>query len=136
MPVCLVQSGDGVKGNVKRAIAHIRNRAFTSIIPDQPRPGPHGANARDIDNAPAASLLQRWHNRRNAKIDALDIHGKHLVELVLGHVQRRLVLVARARVVDQDVQPAELGDCDIDDLGPVGCGCYVRGHGGDVCRGG
>lgn len=83
--------------------SHIRNSPFTSIVPNQAGPGPHGTNTGDIDDASTASLLQSGHGSRQTQVDALDVDGEDPVELVLGDIQRRLVLVAGARVVDHDV---------------------------------
>lgn len=114
---------------------HIRNSSFTGVVPYQTRSRPHGSNAGNVDDTATTSLLQSGYGGRNAQIDTLDIDGKDSIELVLGHVQRWLVLVARPCIVDENVQAAELGYCRIDDLGPVFRRGDVGSQGGDVCGG-
>ena len=120
---------------MRRGEPYIRYRPFASIIPHQARSRAHGTNAGDIDNTPSAPLPQRWHHGGHAQINTLDIDRKHLIELVFGHVHRRLVLIAGPRVVDDDVQAAELRDRRVDDFRPVRRRRHVGGHGRDVCSG-
>jgi hypothetical protein len=100
MPIC--------RNAPKTRGTYICNSALRSIIPYQARPRPNRPNTRNIDYRASAPLLQRRHRGRNTKKHALDIHGETLVELRLRHLRRRLVPIARARVVDHDVQSAEL----------------------------
>ena len=93
---------------LKTRDTHICNSAFRSIIPHQARPRSNRPNTRNVDYCASTPLLQRRHRGRNTEKHALDIHGETLVELRLRHLCRRLIPIARACVVDHDIQSAEL----------------------------
>ena len=118
----------------QKARTHIRHRPFARIIPHQAGPRPIRADAGDVDDGAAAALLERGHGGGDAVEDALDVDGEAAVELVLGDVEGRLVAVARAGVVDDDVEAAELVFGRGDERGPDGRVRHGARHGRDVVR--
>lgn len=65
-------------------------------------------------------------------IYSLDIDEHDSIEPRLRDVERGLVLVGGACVVDEGVETAELGDHGVDYILPVGLGGYVSDERGDV----
>ena len=118
----------------KRKGPHVRNRALTSIIPHQARPRPIRPNTRNIDNRPSPSLLERRHRSRNTMKHTLNIDIETAVKLIFSDVERRLVLVAGSRVVDDDVEATEFFLCGLHELGPDGGVGDGARDGGDVVR--
>jgi len=98
---------------------YICHGRLASIIPDQARTRPHRANGCDIDDTPTTSLFHRGDRGRYTQKDTLDIDAHDLVEFGLGDLERGLVLVTRACVVDEDVQSAELAHRGVNHLLPV-----------------
>lgn len=64
---------------------HVRNSPLTSIIPYQARPGSIRARRRDIDHAPAISLLEELGNYSLRSVeDALDVDVEDALPFCLG----------------------------------------------------
>lgn len=119
-------------GQKSRGKTHIGDRSFTGVVPDQTGPGSHGADARDVDDGPTAPALQGGHGGGDAQEDALDVDRHDPVVLLLRHLERGLVLVTRAGVVDEHVQAAKLFHRRLHHLVPVGLDRDVGGDGLDV----
>lgn len=95
--------------------------ALGRVVPDELGARALAARAADVDDGEGAVLLFGGGRGRGGKrldsprkritpqIHALDVHRHDAVELVLGHVERRLVRVRRAGIVNQHIDAAVLG---------------------------
>ena len=66
-----------------------------------------------------------------SQVQAFHVDGVNAVELRLGDVEHRLIAVRRSRIVDDRCQPAESGQCKIDQAFDV---CVDRNIAGEKLR--
>src|SRR6185312_9396476 len=82
------------------------DRSLGAVVPGQARARAHTGGRGDVDEAATLVGAKHRHGVYGGEIDALDVDGVALVELVLADLQRRAVAVRPARVVDHHVEPA------------------------------
>src|SRR5215213_6659184 len=124
---------DGVDADtVRRELDRHRFRdqvygALRSVVPGKPRAGADAGRRADVEDVAAADGAEMRHQRLRHQVDRLDVDGEDAVELLLRDVDHGLVAMARAGVVDDDVDAAELADrivhgaLDILPSGDVAC---------------
>src|SRR5262249_55957235 len=100
--------------------AHRDHRAFARVVDRQAGPRPHARGRRDVHEAPAALLAEDRHDVLRREKDRADVDRVDPLELLLGHLEERLVAMRPAGVVYDDVDAAERGERRADDRGPVG----------------
>ena len=103
---------------------HVEQRRLRHVVDADERRGREAADRRDVEDRPAVLAHPRAPRVLREQQRALDVHLEHLADrarLGLDHRPERRV---RRRVVDEDVEPAELGDAPgdrgLDDLGVAG----------------
>lgn len=111
---------------------YICHSTLAGVVPHKTRSRPHGTDTCDIDYATATSLLHSRHNYWYAEEDALDIDIHYLVKLGFCYFQGRFIRVGGSRIVDEDVDAAELVLGQLYHLLPIALGGYVCGDGLDV----
>jgi len=135
-----VKAMDGHEGGY----THIRDSALRGVVPDETGTRAMRSRRRDVDYGAALALLDHaGHEGLHAKEDALDVDVEDALPFLLGHFEgglripladapcmhievgisrkngTHLIPVRRPRIVDEDVQPAELGEGEVDDGLPV-----------------
>lgn len=95
----------------RQAFGRIPYRPLARIIPHQARSRPRRSHAGDVDNhASFLAIDGLLRPRVAAEIHALDVDVEGALEFFFRHVLRRLVGVAPACVVDEDVAASEFLD--------------------------
>src|SRR6218665_649394 len=113
--------------------------ALGAVVPGQSGAGAQSGGGGDVDEAAAAGFAHRRHGVDGAQVDAFDVDGVDLVELVFADFEQGPVAVCPAGVVDHHVEPPVAAQGFVDqglDLGGAGhvgleeAGCAACG--GDV----
>ena len=103
-------------------------------------------NGRNIDDGAGAALAHAGGHGLNETEGAFQVDLDHLVELGLIHLESRFLGDIGGRIVDQDIDPAELAMGGVDELADVGgapdVACQgidpagaIRDFGGDLLKG-
>src|ERR1035437_10161821 len=112
--------GVGLRHHDERGLGH----AVEHAVELRPQPG----NGRDVDNRSGAALAHARGHRLNETEGALQVDLDHLVELGFIDLQYGFLSDIGGRVVDQDIDPAELAMRGIDELPDVRGAAYMTGE--------